>query len=108
MFLSSSVDTTVAVNLPFFCLSADHCRWQLSSGVTVKSTTGGCRHTIARLVKMTYIKATFETHNQGFKDNQDALCRGLPGGTSFPERNMIVVLLAFKVSRPFFDGNSGT
>jgi hypothetical protein len=81
---SSSVDNTAAINLPFVCLSADHSRWQLSCLVTDKSTAGGCRHTVARLDTMTEIKAASETYNQGFKDNQDALRRGLPGRTSFP------------------------
>ena len=83
MFLSCSVDQTAAINLPFVCLSAGHGRWQLSNLVTDKSAAGGCRHTIARLVTMTEIKAASETYNQGFKDNQDALRLGLPGRTSF-------------------------
>jgi hypothetical protein len=83
MFLSCSVDNTAAINLPFVCLSADHSRWQLRSLVTDRSTADGCRHTIARLVTMTGIKAASETYNQRFKDNQDALRRGLPGRTSF-------------------------
>jgi hypothetical protein len=40
--------------------------------------------TIALLVTMTEIKAASETYNQVFKDNQEALRRGLPGRTSFP------------------------
>ena len=84
MLLSSSVGNTAAIGLPFVCLSADHRRWQLSSLVTDKPAAGGCRHTIARLVTMTEIKAASETYNQKFKDNQDALRRGLPGRNSFP------------------------
>ena len=55
MFLSSSVANIAAINLTFVCLSADHSGWQLSSLVTDKSTAGGWRHTIARLVTMTEI-----------------------------------------------------